>query len=45
MGKPNKPNIVARLRELLDELGRLLRQPKVVPARVPVRNRPISQRR
>jgi hypothetical protein len=41
MGKPNKPNIAARLRELLDELGRLLNPPKVVPARVPVRNRPI----
>ncbi|MDW8298019.1 MAG: hypothetical protein RML95_01650 [Anaerolineae bacterium] len=44
MGKPNKPNLAARLRQLLDELGRLLKPPKVAPARVPVRNRPVLPR-
>jgi hypothetical protein len=41
MGKsPRKPGIINRLRELIDDIGRLLNPPKVVPVRVPVRTRP-----
>ncbi len=41
MGKQrSQSGVFNRLRELLDELGRLLNPPKVVPARVPVRPRP-----
>jgi hypothetical protein len=41
MGKQTRKQSVAnRLRGLLDDIGRLLNPPKVVPARVPVRNGP-----
>jgi hypothetical protein len=42
MPKPGrKPNMGNRLRELLQNLGRLLNPPKAVPVRVPVRpNKP-----
>ncbi len=41
MGKQTrKQGMANRLRGLLEELGRLLNPPKVVPARVPVRSGP-----
>ncbi len=38
--KPRQSDIIRRLREQLEQLGRLLNPPKPVPARIPVRNRP-----
>ncbi len=40
MGKRNKSGVVSRLRDLIEDLGRLLNPPKPVPVPVPVRKDP-----